>query len=453
MSKNSHRQVRRRHRIGRRSRCPATAPFSLVSALLLALLVAPTHCVWADDDRKEEGGQTLGFSLGTELLVRAENRSAEGGPQEPGFTFRVRPSVALELTPELQVRLTVQGYQAHDHVQEPRVGLYEMFAQWQPDHMFSLAVGRQELAFGSAFLLGADSFFDGSSFDAVRASLRGSQGLGLTLFAGRYVRRWSGGMAGTLWGLWGEAPVGEGGAVEAFFVRDTGGEGLRHRGGAHEQTDSWGLWAKIPWGPGRSLEIEPVWQTGHKVVGGGIRRPIRAYGGHADVTWSWSGGGAERSLFFSLAWASGDGQPQTGPFTEFHHPNTDTPLVGDSNLVGDLSGISWKQEDGQSVRTSGLTVLTAGFTTATSQLSFTAHAHLFRADSVPPGWAHTLGLEADLSLSLHVSQEVSLVVGVNGFSPTPRLARYLARAQRRYLFAQLVVSPQRLIWQGRSSSD
>lgn len=314
-----------------------------------------------------------------------------------------------------------------------------------------MAVGRQELAFGSAFLLGADSFFDGSSFDAVRASLRGGGGQGLTLFAGKYVRRWSGGMSGTLWGLWGEAPAGAEGAVEAFFVRDTGGEGLRHRGGAHEQTDSWGLRAKIPWGPGRSVEIEPVWQAGHKVVSG-VRRPIRAYGGHADVTWGWSRGGAERSLFFSLAWASGDGEPQTGPFTEFHHPNTDTPLVGDTNLVGDLSGIFWQQENGQSARTSGLMVLTAGFTTATSKLSFTAHAHFFRAEKVPPGWAHRLGLEVDLSLGLPVSQEISLVVGANGFFPSPWFARYIARAQRRYLFTQLVVSPNRLIWRGRSSS-
>lgn len=425
-----------------------SAPFPV--PLLVALVVTPVAHGGGEDGFQPKECPRL--SVGSELVVRPERTSAEGGAREPGLTVRLRPSLAWEPKADLQLRLTVQGYRPPERFQETRVGVYEAFARWQPQGgPLSLVLGRQELAFGSAFLLGADSFFDGASFDAVKVSLSGLRGSALTLFAGRYVPRWSAGTAGALSGLWAELRVGEG-AVDAFFLRDTGGEGPRPPGGAQEQTDSWGLRVQFPWGSRGRLEIEPVRQAGHKTMPGGRRRPIRAYGGHADLTWGWDRGKVRGSLFFSLAWASGDGRPQAGRFTEFHHPNTDTPLVGDMKLVGDLSGVSWVQATGQFARTSGLAVLTVGLATGGSKLRLSAHAHLFRAGKVPPGWAHGLGLEADLTVEVPLSQEVSLVVGTDRFFPTPGLARQVPRARRSYLFGQLVVNPQRLIWRGTSSS-
>ena len=58
----------------------------------------------------------------------------------------------------------------------------------------SLKAGRQELAYGGAFLLGADTFCDGLTFDAAKLSWKPTEKLSLDLFGGRYVKKWAGGI-------------------------------------------------------------------------------------------------------------------------------------------------------------------------------------------------------------------------------------------------------------------
>ena len=54
------------------------------------------------------------------------------------------------------------------------MSLYQGFVEARlPDSdLFALKAGRQEFNYGSAFILGPDSFFDGLSFDAVRLRVK-----------------------------------------------------------------------------------------------------------------------------------------------------------------------------------------------------------------------------------------------------------------------------------------
>jgi hypothetical protein len=52
--------------------------------------------------------------------------------------------------------------------------------------LLALKVGRQDFNYGSAFILGADTFYNGLSFDAVRLRVQPLQALTVDLLGGLY---------------------------------------------------------------------------------------------------------------------------------------------------------------------------------------------------------------------------------------------------------------------------
>jgi hypothetical protein len=121
-------------------------------------------------------------------------------------------------------------------------------------------------------------------------------------------------------------------------------------------------------------------------------------------------------VFLAYAYGSGDGSPGEGKFTEFHNPNNDTPLIGDMNVMGDLSGLSLADSSGNEVRASGLHVLTiGGGVDLTDKLNLSLDGHYFRANKVPAGVSKEIGIETNLILTCKIRENVSVLLSGNRF--------------------------------------
>jgi hypothetical protein len=276
----------------------------------------------------------------------------------------------------------------------------------------SLKAGRQELVYGSTFLLGADTFYDGLAFDAAKASWKPAEKFALDLLGGRYVKKWAGGIEGKLYGVYATYTPKEALSVDLYGFRDTGGAGETHVGGDHEVTYSVGtrLSGNIA-GKKVAFEVEPVYQFGRKNRDGANHDHISAYGGHVDVTIDPPLGRYPGMIFLSYAYGSGDGNPQEGKFTEFHNPNNDTSLIGDMNVIGELSGIVV----GDSAA-SGLHVFTAGGgVDLTEKLNVSLDGHYFRAVKVPAGFSREIGIETNLILTCKIKENISVLLSGNRF--------------------------------------
>jgi hypothetical protein len=359
--------------------------------------------------------------LGLDSLVRPETAtnfslgsfSFTPGNDEERILFRLRPSVAVAPSENLTARVEGQWYAFYDDKDFSLFSLYQGYVEGVVPGVkgVSLKAGRQEFAYGSTFLLGADTFYDGLAFDAAKAVLHPADHLTIDLFGGRYVKKWAGGIEGNLYGIYSAYTPRETLSVELYGFRDTGGAGETHVSGDHEVTYSVGTRLAGKVGRRVDFELEPVYQFGRKNMDGASHNHISAYGGHADVTIDPALGRYPGKFFFAYAYGSGDGNPEEGRFTEFHNPNNDSSLIGDMNVIGDLSGIV----DGDSAA-SGLQVFTAGGgVDLTEKMNVSLDGHYFRANKVPAGFSKEIGIETNLILTYEIKESISVLLSGNRF--------------------------------------
>jgi hypothetical protein len=360
--------------------------------------------------------------LGLDSLVRPETAtnfslgsfSFTPGNDEGRILFRLRPSVTVAPSENLTARVEGQWYAFYDDKDFSLFSLYQGYVEGVLPGVkgVSLKAGRQELVYGSTFLLGADTFYDGLAFDAAKVSWKPAEKFALDLLGGRYVKKWAGGIEGKLYGVYATYTPKEALSVDLYGFRDTGGAGETHVGGDHEVTYSVGtrLTGNIA-GKKVAFEVEPVYQFGRKNRDGASHDHISAYGGHVDVTIDPPLGRYPGMIFLSYAYGSGDGNPQEGKFTEFHNPNNDTSLIGDMNVIGELSGIVV----GDSAA-SGLHVFTAGGgVDLTEKLNLSLDGHYFRANKVPGGVSKEIGIETNLILTYKIKESISVLLSGNRF--------------------------------------
>ncbi len=394
---------------------------TLVAAAVLALLAAG---VAGHAFAHEQAPDPLRFGtvkLGLDSLARAEAAtdfslggfSFTPGNDEGRILFRLRPSVTVSPSENLAARVEGQWYAFYDDRDSSEFTLYQGFVEGTVPGVKKLSVkaGRQELVYGSTFLLGADTFYDGLTFDAVRLSLKPMDKFSIDLFGGRYVKRNSGGIEGKLYGIYAIYASTEALSVDLYGLRDTGGAGVTHVGGDHEVTYSVGTRLNGKAGKHVAYELEPVYQFGRKNKDGSSHNDIRAYGGHADITIDPPLGRYPGKIFLSYAYGSGDGNPGEGKFTEFHNPNNDTALIGDMNVIGDLGGFA-----AGTATASGLQVFTAGGGVDFSEkLNLSLDGHYFRAIKVPAGFSGEIGIETNLILTYKLDDRISVLLSGNRF--------------------------------------
>jgi hypothetical protein len=259
--------------------------------------------------------------------------------------------------------------------------------------------------YGSAFVQGADSAFDGLSFDGARLRLQPLESLKIDLLGGAYATPFSGGQSGSLWGAYATFAPSEESTLDLYLFRDNqAAAGERHRG---NYVDTWGLRSTSKLGP-LSLEIEPVFQSG-KADGA----DINAYGGHVDLTGEAELGGFKNTFSLGYAVGSGDQNAADGSSSnkEFRNPNNETSLVGDMHMAGDLSGI-----DVNDRHASGLQVYTLGWgIELMDNLNFSATGHKFIANNVEAGFSRHLGVETDFSLTYMLRKNLALTLAYDRF--------------------------------------
>jgi len=409
--------------------CPFVLPFLShgkcgllpVAAVLALLALCPAGPARAQEDPPDP----LKFGpvkLGLDSLVRPETAtnfslgsfSFTPGNDEGRILFRLRPSVTVAPSENLTARVEGQWYAFYDDRDFSLFSLYQGYVDGVLPGVkgVSLKAGRQELVYGSTFLLGADTFYDGLAFDAAKVSWKPAEKLALDLLGGRYVKKWAGGIEGKLYGVYATYTPKEALSVDLYGFRDTGGAGESHVGGDHEVTYSVGTRLSGNFaGEKVAFEVEPVYQFGRKNRDGAGHDHISAFGGHADLTIDPPLGRYPGKVFLAYAYGSGDGNPQEGTFTEFHNPNNDSSLIGDMNVIGELSGIVV----GDSAA-SGLHVFTAGGgVDLTEKLNLSLDGHYFRANKVPGGVSKEIGIETNLILTYKIKESISMLLSGNRF--------------------------------------
>ncbi len=383
----------------------------------------------AKDDGRPEPAATSGeagrspfgaVTPGLDLMARAET-ATDFSVSDFAFTprkdesrilVRARPSLSFGPSGFFRARLEGQWYGAFDGRDLSRFSVYQGFVEASLPVVEAVAakVGRQEFVHGSAFMLGADTFYDGLSFDAVKLSVKPSKSFSVDAFGGQYVTSNSGGVEGKLHGVYATFAPRKTASVEIYGFDDTGRAAV-DAGGAHERTYSLGTRVCVKGGGRVDIEIEPVWQFGRTGVAGAAREDVRAFGGHIDVAIPVRVGGRSGNVFLSYAYGSGDGDPDDGTFREFRDPDNDTPLIGGMHVVGDLSGL---QVAGRAA--SGLRIARAGWAIdATRKLNVSVDGHYFRADRAPAGVRKDIGVETDFVLTCKFSEGVSLLLSADRF--------------------------------------
>lgn len=339
--------------------------------------------------------------------------------------YRVKPFVYWHPNNYLDVHLEGQGYgfTGEDSRNSHEFNLYQGFVEARlpssdapGKNLLALKAGRQEFNYGSGFILGTDSFFNGLTFDALRLRVQPSANwfnfLTVDLLAGEYAKPFSDGLKGNLLGAYlAYDPAGDS-SLEAYALRDSGYED-RQPG---EHRDTFGFRSTSSVGM-FGLEYELAYQTG-KTFNGTSNDNIAAYGGHVDLTGEFSLRAFENayasSVFLSYAMGSGDSNLANGTGSgsrEFSNGNNDNSLVGDMGVFGDLSGF-----DAGDQHASGLQIYTLGFGIDLSKkLNFSATGRKFMADKVADGFSRDLGIEADFTLTYIHNKDYALIVGYDHF--------------------------------------
>lgn len=371
------------------------------------------------------------YKAGVNGFLRGEGagnfKLAEMSPADSNsgrLVYRVKPFVYWHPNEYLDVHLEGQGYGfTGEGAKDSRdFNLYQGFVEAklpQGDasgkNLVALKAGRQEFNYGSGFILGADSFFNGLSFDAARLRIQPSWQwfnlLTVDLLAGKYAKPFSDGLKGELQGAYVTYKPAADNTIEAYAFRDTGSED--HHAGEHldtygyRSTSSAGMFA---------MEHELVYQSG-KQFNGTSNDTISAFGGHVDLTGAFPvkafGNSYENSVFLSFAMGSGDSNAVSGNGTskEFRNGNNDNSLVGDMGVIGDLSGIDVGEH-----HASGIQAYTIGWGVDLSKkLNFTATGRKFMADKVEAGFSRDIGVETDFTLTYTHNKDYALIVGYDHF--------------------------------------
>jgi hypothetical protein len=343
---------------------------------------------------------------------RLTDFSYSPGHGEGRFLYRVKPYAYWHPTDYLDIHVEGQGYGFTGGSQySGKYSLYQGFVEGKipGKDWLALKVGRQEFSYGSAFILGPDSFYNGLSFDAVRLRVQPLQPLTVDLLAGLYATPFSDGLKGNLAGAYATYAFSEGNAIEAYVLRDTGS--ADHHAGEH--LDNWGLRGTAKLGP-VSLEVEPVYESGR--VFNSTRSAndnISAYGGHLDATIEADMAGYKNKYFASYAYGSGsrDAAGQVSSRGEFRTPDNDNSLLGDMSVILDMSGVTVNNH-----HASGLQIGTFGWgIDVTKQVNFSATGRYFLANNVEDGFSRHLGLETDFTLTYAMSDNLSLIAGYDRF--------------------------------------
>ncbi len=365
-------------------------------------------------------GQPFMFQAGVKGFLRGDGAgnyrlpdlAFNPGHSEGRFLYRVLPYVYWHPTDFLDFHLEGQGYGYTGGSQYlGKVSLYQGYVEGRipAQDTLALKLGRQEFVYGSTFILGANSFFQGLTFDAARIRVKPVGALTLDLLGGWYATPWSDGVTGYIVGGYASYAPREGTVLEAYGFNDTGSDD-HHPG---ECLTIWGLRGTAAFGP-VSVEIEPVFESGRTQNGvTGANDRISAWGGHADVTVETEIGGWKNVFFASYAYGTGGKDAANGVTSkrEFRNPGTDTSLTGDMSLVGDLSGV-----DAGDYHASGLQIFNLGWGIELSKkLSFSAAGRYFRANAVPDGFSKQIGLETDFTLTYAVNDMFSLLIGYDRF--------------------------------------
>lgn len=344
--------------------------------------------------------------------LRLPDSSFTPGRNEGRLLYRVKPYGYWHPTDYLDIHLEGQGYGFTGTNQHSgKFSLYQGFveAKLPGNDTLAMTVGRQEFNYGSAFVLGTDSFYNGLSFDAGRLRVKPLKTVTVELLGGRYASPFADGVTGDLLGAYMTYAPSEGNSIEGYVFRDTGST-EPHVGG---HLDTWGLRSTSKLGP-LSLEFEPVYQSGRVFNStNGTNENISAYGGHIDLTGVAEPGGYKNILFLSYAVGSGDKDAANGIGSrkEFRNPNNDTPLMGDMGVVGDLSGITIGGH-----RASGIQIFTLGWgIDLTDNLNFSATGRKFIATAVENGFSRKLGVETDFTLTWNIQKNFSAIVGYDHF--------------------------------------
>ena len=381
------------------------------------------------------GIRSYEYKIGVNGFLRGEGQSNFRIPEAnytPGhgegrFLYRVQPFADWRPNNYLDVHLEGQGYGYRGGNQDlDKYSLYQGFVEAKlpredvpGKNWVALKAGRQEFNYGSAFVLGSDTFFNGLSFDAVRLRLQPAlpwlNFLTVDLLGGRYATPSSDGIEKNLAGAYVTYEPAEDNTLEAYVFRDTGSED--HKAGERlnilgfRSTSSVGMF---------SLEYEAVYEIGRLFNSTtGVNDKISTFGGHADMTGEFKVGKYDNAVFLSFAMGSGDKNAANGisASKEFRNPNNDSSLMGDMGVVGDLSGI-----DVGDHRASGMQVYTLGWgidipvgTTAERKLNFSATGRKFMADNVEDGFSRDVGIETDFTLTYIMNKDYALILGYDHF--------------------------------------
>ena len=339
------------------------------------------------------------------------------GHGEGRFLYRVKPYAYWHPTDWLDIHAEGQGYgfTGGSHQEYNKVSLYQGFveARLPGSDILALKGGRQEFSYGSTFILGPDSFYDGLSFDAARLRVKPVDPLTVDLLVGAYATPFSGGVEGNLAGAYATWAFSEGNAVDAYAFRDSGS--TDHHVG--EYLAIWGLRGTAKLGQ-VSLEFEPVYESGRafNAVQGGNDR-IDAFGGHLDATVEAVLAGHNNKFFASYAYGSGSRDAANGVTAarEFKTPNNDNSLVGDMSVIGDMSGVTVAGPT-RDHHASGLQIYTLGWGfDLTKELNFSATGRYFLANNAEVGLSKKLGLESDFTLTYAMAESLSLIAGYDRF--------------------------------------
>lgn len=331
---------------------------------------------------------------------------------EGRLLYRVKPYVYWHPADYLDIHLEGQGYGFTGGDRHAgKISLYQGFveARLPENDRLALKVGRQEFNYGSAFVLGTDSFYNGLSFDAGRLRVKPLNSVTVDLLGGNYAAPSADGVKGELLGTYVTYAPSKDNSVEAYLFRDTGAA-ERHAG---EHLNTWGLRSSSKTGP-LTLEFEPVYQSG-KIFNSttGANEDISAYGGHIDLTGVGELGGRKITIYLSYAVGSGDKDAANGFVSgkEFRNPTNDTSLMGDMGVVGDLSGINVGGH-----RASGIQIFTLGWgADIADDLNFSATGRKFIANAVEDGFSRRLGVETDFSLTWNINMDFSAIIGYDHF--------------------------------------
>lgn len=354
------------------------------------------------------------YKLGVNGILRSDvvgnfrlpDSSFTPGRKEGRLVYRVKPYAYWHPVDWLDIHLEGQGYGFDGGSQHSgKFNLYQGFveAKLPGSDRLALKGGRQEFNYGSSFILGADSFYNGLSFDAVRLRVKPLEDLTVDLLWGSYAAPWADGVKGNLWGAYATYAPAEGSAIEVYVFRDTGSDDL-HRG---EYRDTYGLRSTSTLGP-LTLEFEPVFQSGKLFdPDTGLNDDINAYGGHIDLTGEAELGGFKNTIFLSYAVGSGDNDGRK----EFGNPNNDNSLVGDMGVIGDFSGV-----DVGNFHASGIQAFTLGWgIDLADNINLTATGRKFMANAVPDGFSRNLGVETDFTLTWNINKDFSAIIGYDHF--------------------------------------